>query len=94
MKQVEDQRAFLKERIERRKKHLKSTVEEYVFNMDSYSDEECKIEMAIITSINIEIFMYEKRLKLLDNPDEPMPNNRMTRWRKAYNKKCINNTTK
>tara|TARA_Y100000592_G_scaffold100740_1_gene182428 strand:- start:5077 stop:5355 length:279 start_codon:yes stop_codon:yes gene_type:complete len=85
--QVENQRAFLQERIKSAKKHLESTVEQYVFNMDSYTNEECRVEMAIITSINISIFMYEKRLKLLDNPHEPMPNNRMTRLQKAIREK-------
>jgi hypothetical protein len=50
--------------------------------------------MAIITSINIEIFMYEKRLKQLDNPDEPMPSTRMTRLRDAYYKKYHNKPIK
>ena len=93
-KQVEDRRAFFKERIESEKEHLKSTVEEYVFNLDNLTDEECRGWMALITSRNINIFMYEKRIKQLDNPDEPMPSTRMTRWRDAYYKKYHNNTTK
>ena len=89
-KQVEKTRKFLEERIESLKTELEQIVKYYVDHNDSLTDEECKDWMLHITSCNVSIYIKTKRLKQLDNPDEPMPSTRMTRWREAYYKKYHN----